>query len=112
MSRMHEVAGAVLLGVMAACAVRAEAQLSPGTASVSAAKTNGGARHNDSAQDPRRDKEGEKSLTLRCWQYGRLILEEPVTTAPSASGNIVFARPGDPRPVELINFGEAVCLVK
>lgn len=56
----------------------------------------------------------ERSLTLRCWQFGRLILEEPVnaSTNAGAGGSMNFTRPGDNRPLEVFSMGEAVCVIR
>jgi len=56
----------------------------------------------------------ERGLALRCWQFGRLILEEPVN--PNANGgpggSINFNRPGDSRPLEMFSMGDAVCVIR
>lgn len=56
----------------------------------------------------------ERGLTLRCWQFGRLILEEPVNanTAGGAGASMNFTRPGDNRPLEVFSMGEAVCVIR
>lgn len=56
----------------------------------------------------------ERGLTLRCWQFGRLILEEPVNASANggAGGSMNFTRPGDNRPLEVFSMGEAVCVVR
>lgn len=56
----------------------------------------------------------ERGLTLRCWQFGRLILEEPVNanTAGGPGGSMNFTRPGDNRPLEVFSMGEAVCVIR
>lgn len=56
----------------------------------------------------------ERSLTLRCWQFGRLILEEPVNANANGGpgGSMNFTRPGDNRPLEVFSMGEAVCVIR
>lgn len=56
----------------------------------------------------------ERGLTLRCWQFGRLILEEPVNAnaAGGPGGSMNFTRPGDNRPLEVFSMGEAVCVIR
>lgn len=56
----------------------------------------------------------ERGLTLRCWQFGRLILEEPVNAGGNggAGGSMNFTRPGDNRPLEVFSMGEAVCVIR
>jgi|GEM_PF-7022268 len=56
----------------------------------------------------------ERGLTLRCWQFGRLILEEPVNANGNggAGGSMNFTRPGDNRPLEVFSMGEAVCVIR
>lgn len=59
-------------------------------------------------------KPAERGLTLRCWQFGRLILEEPVNAnSPGGpGGSMNFTRPGDNRPLEVFSMGEAVCVIR
>jgi hypothetical protein len=56
----------------------------------------------------------ERGLTLRCWQFGRLILEEPVNANSNGGpgGSMNFTRPGDNRPLEVFSMGEAVCVIR
>lgn len=52
--------------------------------------------------------------TLRCWQFGRLIFEEPVASAPATNiaGTHVFESKTASAPLTLIDMQSATCLVK
>src|SRR5262245_17151944 len=55
----------------------------------------------------------DKGRTIRCWQYGRLILEEPVVGGPRPEGQAYdFKRPGDAKGLQLIDLRSGgVCLI-
>ncbi len=55
-----------------------------------------------------------KSRTLRCWQYGRLIFEEAVTSLPPslAGRGQVFDGKSGKQPLQLLDIHTATCLVK
>lgn len=51
---------------------------------------------------------------LRCWQFGRLVLEEPVAANPLAgAGTAVQVRGrGDARALQLIDLKNMACLIR
>jgi len=52
--------------------------------------------------------------TLRCWQYGQLLFEEPISTIPatlSAQTHVFEGKPGGP-PVQLIEMQSSICMVR
>lgn len=52
---------------------------------------------------------------LRCWQYGRLILEENGIAAPAESATYALRMHADDArrtPVLLVSSGSATCLIK
>lgn len=53
-------------------------------------------------------------LTLRCWQFGRLILEEPVSALPAvaASQPVTLESRLSSTPIQLIDAQAAFCVVK
>lgn len=55
----------------------------------------------------------EKGRTIRCWQYGRLILEEAVAETSGVSGQTYhLKRPNDPQGMQLIDLRSGgVCLI-
>jgi len=55
-----------------------------------------------------------KGRTLRCWQYGRLIFEEAVTSLPPslAGRGQVFDGKSGKQPLQLLDIHTATCLLK
>jgi hypothetical protein len=52
--------------------------------------------------------------TLRCWQYGQLLFEEPVSTIPgslAAQTHVFEGKSGGPQ-VDLVDMQSAVCMVR
>jgi hypothetical protein len=52
--------------------------------------------------------------TLRCWQYGQLLFEEPVSTIPgslAAQTHVFEGKPGGPA-VQLIDMQSGICMVR
>jgi hypothetical protein len=53
-----------------------------------------------------------KGRTIRCWQFGRLILEEPVADGTRTDGHVLQLRqPGSGAGLQLIELKDAVCLI-
>lgn len=55
---------------------------------------------------------GYKGPSLRCWQYGRLIFEEPMNDVPAAlagSGHRFEGRAGS---MQLVDMHNSSCLIK
>jgi hypothetical protein len=53
-----------------------------------------------------------KGRTIRCWQFGRLILEEPVVDGPKPDGQVHYLKqPGNGPGLQLLELKDAVCLV-
>ena len=50
--------------------------------------------------------------SLRCWQYGRLILEEPVPEVPASLGGAGHRFEGRSGSVQLVDMHNAPCLIK
>lgn len=62
---------------------------------------------------PRGAAKAPKGRYLRCWQYGRLILDEPVTnTAPAQGGKGFSFESGSGREVQVLDLQHAACVVK
>jgi hypothetical protein len=55
----------------------------------------------------------QKGRTIRCWQYGRLILEEPVISGGRPEGQAYdFKQPGNGKGLQLIDLRSGgVCLI-
>jgi hypothetical protein len=53
-----------------------------------------------------------KGRTIRCWQWGRLILEEPVVGGTKPEGPVHQLRQaGDGSGLQLLDLKDAVCLI-
>jgi hypothetical protein len=53
-----------------------------------------------------------KGRTIRCWQFGRLILEEPVADGAKPDGKSVQLRqPGNGAGLQLLELKDAICLI-
>jgi hypothetical protein len=53
-----------------------------------------------------------KGRTIRCWQFGRLILEEPVADGAKSDGHVLQLRqPGNGAGLQLVELKDAVCLI-
>jgi hypothetical protein len=53
-----------------------------------------------------------KGRTIRCWQFGRLILEEPVADGAKPDGHVVQLRqPGNGAGLQLLELKDAMCLI-
>lgn len=54
-----------------------------------------------------------KTRTIRCWQYGVLLFEEPIVGAAKVNGpDYHLQRPNDPQGLQLIDLrGGGVCLI-
>lgn len=50
--------------------------------------------------------------SLRCWQYGRLIFEEPVSEVPASLGGAGHRFEGRAGSVQLVDMHNASCLIK
>ena len=59
-------------------------------------------------------KKSSSGVMLRCWQFGRLILEEPVNAvaAPAASQPVLLESRPSSTPIQLIDAQAAFCVVK
>jgi hypothetical protein len=53
-----------------------------------------------------------KGRTIRCWQFGRLIVEEPVVGGLTPESQVFQVRqPGDGPGLQLLELKDAVCIV-
>jgi hypothetical protein len=53
-----------------------------------------------------------KGRTIRCWQFGRLILEEPVADGAKPDGHVLQLRqPGSGAGLQLLELKDATCLI-
>lgn len=53
-----------------------------------------------------------KGPSLRCWQYGRLIFEEPVSDVPASLGSSGHKFEGPSGNLQLVDMHNASCLIK
>ncbi|MCB1910214.1 MAG: hypothetical protein KDH15_22850 [Rhodocyclaceae bacterium] len=57
-------------------------------------------------------KAGARTYELRCWQEGRLILQERVLRLPGSGPNVLRMQDHNGRPVRVLETGNATCLIK
>ena len=102
-------AGLCLLTLAAAAGVRSDRAV--GTVEVATAKT--AAPPLAAYITPAKRPSGiAKGPSLRCWQYGRLIFEEPVSEVPASltgSGHKFEGRAGH---LQLVDMHNSSCLIK
>lgn len=60
----------------------------------------------------RRTASSYKGPSLRCWQYGRLIFEEPMTEVPAALGSGGHRFEGRAGSMQLVDMHNSSCLIK
>lgn len=53
-----------------------------------------------------------KGPSLRCWQYGRLIFEEPVSEVPPSLGGTGHRFEGRAGSLQLVDMHNSSCLIK
>ena len=83
-------------------------------AAAQAETSGGGVRAERPEASPAATRKAAGGATLRCWQYGRLIFEEAVSTIPAslAAQTHVFEGRAAGSPVQFIDTQSATCMVK
>lgn len=102
--------GLTLLAVAAAAGVRSDTEPAPAK-KAPAAKTEVEPLTPD-YRPPPKPKASNKGPSLRCWQYGRLIFEEPMAELPASltGGHRFEGRSG--ASMQLLDMHNTSCLVK
>lgn len=67
---------------------------------------------NDDYRAPVKRSANYKGPSLRCWQYGRLIFEEPMTEVPASLGGSGHRFEGRAGSMQLVDMHNASCLIK
>ena len=69
-------------------------------------------RINDDPRPLPRTKVSAKGPSVRCWQYGRLIFEEPVSEIPPTSGSQGQRFESQGGSFQLLDMHNASCVIK
>lgn len=67
---------------------------------------------NDDYRPPAKRSGTNRGPSLRCWQYGRLIFEEPMSDVPPSVGGNSHRFEGRAGSVQLLDMHNASCLIK
>jgi len=102
-------AALTLLALAAAAGVRSDR--AGGTVEVASTKTD---PQPSAAYTPpaKRPSSISKGPSLRCWQYGRLIFEEPVSEVPATLGGAGHKFEGRSGNLQLVDMHNSSCLIK
>lgn len=66
----------------------------------------------DDFRPPRKRTGTNKGPSLRCWQYGRLIFEEPLAEVPPSLGGTGHRFEGRAGSMQLLDMHNSSCLIK
>jgi hypothetical protein len=67
---------------------------------------------NDDYRPPAKRSGSNKGPSLRCWQYGRLIFEEPMSEMPASLGGTGQRFEGRTGSLQLVDMHNSSCLIK
>ena len=111
--KLVTIIGVSLLAIaaVAAAGVRSDKAVPP-PAAADASKTEVVPLTHDVRPASKRPVASNKGPSLRCWQYGRLIFEEPVSDVPASLGGSGHKFEGRAGTVQLVDMHNASCLIK